>query len=705
MDGIFQSVGWDRRDATLEREDEVEGNYENFVKSLIADAVDYNDSDLSPEREEAIKYYEGDLPGFETEEDVDITGDPMAPDDFDDSNRSHAVTTDVRDTVLAIMPSLMRIFTSSEHIAYFTANTQEQVPIAKQATDYIEKIFWDENEGFLLLHDVFKDALIQKIGVVKWWTETQTVIKHKKFENVSIVQVANMLTEYGEANPEAEIKPEIIDYVMSKEQQGVFRTCTIKYAESMPKHVIDSVPPEEFRIDRRAKSVKKARLVGHQTLVTPSYLISLGVDPIIVDDYKGKFDHYTVEADLRTPGIDTSFVQQDMVEYGEYFIWVDSDGDGIDELHRICVIGDNYDIIDDEIVDESCYAVFCGDPRPHTVIGDSMTDLTKDIQKINTQILRGSLDSLSGSMFPDYAVNEMVTSVEDMMADGVGKLIRTRADPGTAIAEYRKTFIGDAAFTMMSTMDGIRQRRTGISEASKGVDPKALQSTNQVGVEAIVTGAQERIELIARIFAETGFKQMWQGLLREVCRAPNKAKTVEIRGQWVEIDPSLFDPNLTCKVNPTMGKGSDMTRLMALQAIKQDQLMIMEKFGVGNTVVTPQHLFNTMEDMMNIANIKDMTRYFNPMTPEQIKAIQEAPKEPSAEDKIAMAELEKVRSATAKNVAEAALKQDKQIQDEDFRRDKLTLDTWTKIVPALADIDLRAMELAFAPIEKENQLG
>lgn len=703
MEGIFQSVGVDKLTAIAE-ENEAYSDYENEVAALIQDAVNYNDSDLSPEREEAIKYYEGKLPGLDDETDnAEIYGDPMIPDD-ELPNKSMAVTTDVRDTVLAIMPSLIRIFTSAERIAYFVPNYKEQVGLANQQSDYIEKIFWDDNEGFLLLHDVFKDALIQKIGVLKWRTDNSEEMRQRTFEGISILQAAQAIEEYTQANPEASKKPEIVDYTPSMTQEGYFKSVTIRYVESSPKHIVEAVPPEEFRIDRRARSVKSARLVGHAMLQTPSYLVSLGYDPEIVNQYRGTYAHYSPESDLRTPGIDTSLIRDDMVEYGEYFIRIDSDGDGIDELHRICTIGSNYTIVDDQIVDDVCMAVFCGDPRPHTVIGDSIADLTKDIQKINTQILRGSLDSLSASMYSDYVVNELTTSVEDVMTDGVGKIIRTRGDPMNSVHEFKKSFIGDAAFTMMATMDGIRQRRTGISEASKGVDPKALQSTNQIGVEAIVNGAQERIELIARIFAETGFKQTWQGLLREVCRAPNKAKTIQIRGEWVEMNPSLFDPNLSVKVNPTMGKGSDTTRLMALQTIKEDQKMIMAQFGIGNTMVTPQHYMNTMADMMSIANIKDMNRYYNPMTPEQLKAIQEAPKEPSAEDKIAMAELEKVRSQTAKNVADAGLTEQKMKLEDDFRRDKLTLDTFAKLAPALAKVDLETLKLAMPVIEGENQV-
>jgi hypothetical protein len=702
MEGIFQGIGETKTGRTETLDGDVT-TYEVHIKSLIEDAQDFNDSDLSPNREQAIKYYHGLSPALNDDimVDGDITGDPAVDDD--DVNQSEAISTDVRDTVLAIMPSLMRIFTSAEHVVYFTPSTQDQVEAAKQQTDYIENVFWEENDGFLILHDVFKDAMIQKIGIVKWWTEDQHIVRQKKFQNITIVELSNLLQEYNSGSAD-EQKAEVLNMEPSP-TPGMLATVTVRYVESTPKHTVESVPPEEFRIDRRAKSVRDSRLVGHQTLVTPSYLISRGVDPEVIEDYRGSFDHYSPEADLRQPGIETSVLRQDLIEYGEYFIYVDQDEDGIDELHRVCVIGQNYDIIEDEIVDDVNFALFCGDPEPHTAIGSSVSDLVMDIQKINTQILRGSLDSLSRAMNPDIVFNEMTTNAEDVLASGVGRVIRTRGDPGAAFSEIKYDFVGDEAFAMMTTMDGIRQRRTGISEASKGIDPKALQSTNQMGVEAIVTGAQERIELIARIFAETGLKDMFKGLLREVVRNPNKEKTIQIRGQWVSMNPSIFDPNLRCKVNPTMGKGSDTTRLMALQDIKQTQLMIMEKFGIGNTMVTPEHFMNTQSDIMAIANIKDITRYFAPMAPEQIKAIQEAPKEPSAEDKIAMAELEKVKAQTAGKIADNQHKQEQSMLDEDFRRDKLALDTLSKMAVALAKTDLGTIESAAPFVRSQDQNG
>ena len=74
---------------------------------------------------------------------------------------------------------------------------------------------------------------------------------------------------------------------------------------------------------------------------------------------------------------------------------------------------------------------------------------------------------------------------------------------------------------VLDMADAILQRRTGLSDAARGLDPKQLQSSTQIGVEAIINGQQERTELVARrAFAETGFKDLFVGLFNEICREP-----------------------------------------------------------------------------------------------------------------------------------------------------------------------------------------
>jgi len=271
-------------------------------------------------------------------------------------------------------------------------------------------------------------------------------------------------------------------------------------------------------------------------------------------------------------------------------------------------------------------------------------------------------------------VNETLTSVEDALNQEVGAVIRTRGNVGEAVAQLVTPFVGKDVFPMIEYTDRIRQARTGISEASKGMDPRALQSTTMMGVDAIVTGAQERIELIARILAETGLKDLYKGLLREVVDNPNYKRTIQLRGKWVEINPSVFDPNMRISVNPTIGKGNDMLRFMALQEVKVTQTAIMDKFGLGNPFVTPAEYRNTLTDMLALANIKNVSRYYKDLPPEVLKGIMEAPKEPDPATMLAQAELEKVRSKTVQTIAQLNQKDAQFAKQDDFNRDKLNVE-------------------------------
>lgn len=659
-------------------------NYEARIKAMIADAADYNDSDLSPEREENLKMYYGLLPGLSRDPDEGINGDYDSTDDTpemrDEANRATVVSTDVRDTVMAIMPSLIRIFTSSEHIANFVATSAEAEEMTQQATDDVLHTFWEENPGFLIIHSVLKDALTEKVGVVRWQTHDNKKYTEKEYLQIREEQVAMLLEEANEVHNQ---NAQVIE--MGKvDDNGFIDRVVVGFTKSTPTREIEPVPPENFRISRRARTVQSAPLVGVAELVSASDIVEMGFPKELVHQYIGNYDFYSPERSIRNPAIDFSIIDDYMVEFGEYFIRIDKDGDGIDELRRVRTIGSNYDILEDIIVDDVNLAVFCGDPRPHTVIGDAMADLVKDIQEINTALLRGALDSLSGSMFPDIAVNENMANMADVLAPGVGRVLRMKGDPSGILKEVRPTFIGRDVFEMIQVMNAQRQSRTGISEASKGVDPKALQSTNLMGIEAIVNGAQERIELIARILAETGFKDLMRGLLREIVRAPNRKRTFKRNKKWVEYDQSTYDPDLMVKVNPSLGRGNDISRMMTLQNIQQTQLMIIQQMGINNPFVTPEQYLNVIKDQLALVNINNTARYFNDITEEMMAQIS-GPKEPTPEEKIATAEVERVKTQTLIAMDKHRVERDRIQMEDDFKRDKLGLETLVKLVTSMAE--------------------
>jgi hypothetical protein len=361
------------------------------------------------------------------------------------------------------------------------------------------------------------------------------------------------------------------------------------------------------------------------------------------------------------------------VRYGCYYIRIDKDGDGIAELREIHTIGDNHHILYDEVVQYANFAVWCPDPEPHTLVGDSPADLVKDIQIIKTNMLRGSLDSLAQSIWPRTVFNQTITNTDDVLNDEIGAPIRTTGSPQDAVMSINHNFVGQPVFQMFQIMEGLRQSRTGISDASKGVDPRALQSTNVTGIDAIVQGAQERIELCARILAETGMKQLFRGLLREIVNNPNQNRTIQLRGKWTNVNPSTFDPTMRVSVNPTLGKGSDMTRLMVLQDVKATQTAIMQQFGVENPLCGVQEFRNTLTDILAIANVKNVGRYYKEIDEATIQRIASTPKEPDAATILAQSEMEKNRVKMATEISKSNFNDRKLRIDDDFRRDQMVV--------------------------------
>jgi hypothetical protein len=222
-----------------------------------------------------------------------------------------------------------------------------------------------------------------------------------------------------------------------------------------------------------------------------------------------------------------------------------------------------------------------------------------------------------------------------------------------------------------AVLNDMLARRTGLTDAAKGLDPKAIQSSTQIGVEAVINGAQERVELVARVLCETGFRDLFTGLYNEICENPNPPRTLRINGKFVPYDTTTFDASMSVEVNPNLGKGNDMVRMMALSGIKNDQAALVAQMGLNNPICGPTEMLNTMTDMLALANVKNVGRYFKTPNPMQMQAMLSAPKQPDPQAMAAQAMMEKVRSETAKAVGQQHLDRTRMEQENTFKHNQL----------------------------------
>ncbi len=642
-----------------------EEQLQGVISAEIYDAISFIDDDIGGNRALATEYYYGQPFGDEEE------------------GRSQVVSMDVRDTVQGILPSLMRIFFGPERVVEFTPQGPEDVQNAEQATDYVDFIFKRDNPGFKILHSAFKDALVRKVGIIKYWWDESVEVKAESFSMLD-EQSMMLLTE----NPDVEISA-VREYPVPgtepmNEAEAIMTPPPMMYDVEIKRRIktgkvkIEALPPEEFLIDRRAKSIDEATFVGHRTMKTVSDLVAMGYDYDEMVEVAGNgndFDN-NQEYQARNPFAVISTANNGdpsskSVLYIEGYLKVDFDGDGIAEMRRICTVGTGNKVLRNEIVDDRQFADFCPDPEPHTFFGMCPADVVMDIQRIKSNVQRGILDSLAQAIHPRTAIVEGQANMEDVLNTEVGAVIRMRA-PGM-VQPFTTPFVGQAAFPMLDYLDDIKQTRTGISKAAAGLDADALQSTTKAAVSATVNAAHQHIEMIARIFAETGLRKLFTGILKLVVENQDRARMVRLRNTFVPIDPRSWDSNMDVTVNVGVGDGTIEDRINILNQVAMRQEMLIKETGPNNPVVTIPQYTNTLTKMLQLAGIKDSQNYFNQLPADfQLPP----PPEPKAtpEEMLAQVQAQSIQADIQKKAAELQLEREKTMLMDDRERDRIEQD-------------------------------
>jgi len=647
-----------------------------IITQDLTDAISYVDSDLSPTRARGTEYYRGDLFGNEVE------------------GNSKVVAMEVRDTVSAMLPSLMKVFFSSENVVEFVPRGLEDVKSAQQATDYVNYIFQNDNSGFLTTYAIFKDALVRKCGIAKfYWTDDEKV-QIDDYTGLDEQTLQMVMQE-----PDAQVKivvsypdPDIDEMQMTTIDPMTGQPVTmpapmlhdvqVKRVTKDGRITVMAVPPEELLLDRRARSFDDATIIAHRQMATVADLLAMGYDQDEIDENISSSDldsndEYLARQPLSTTfGENASNPMMQRVLYIEAYSRVDYDGDGLPELRKVCCMGSGYKVVRNLPASYIPFADFPCDPEPHTSPLEAMSifDITHDLQEIKSEILRNTLDSLAQSIHPRTAIVEGQVNIDDVLNNETGAIIRMRA-PGMVQA-MSTPFVGQAAFPMLEYMDQIREDRTGMSKAAMGLNADALQSSTKAAVAATVSASQSRIELTARILAE-GMKKLFKGILFLVVTHQDKARIVRMRNEFVTIDPSHWETSMDASINIGLGNGDTNERLQGLMMIMAKQEQILQQLGTQNPLVTPQQFSNTLRKIVELSGFKDASSYFNDIPADYVPPPPPAPK-PTPEEVLAQVQAESIKADIQKKAAELELKRQQMMMDDDLKRDQMAQDLYLK---------------------------
>lgn len=659
----------------------------SIVSGEITDALNHFDSEYTQERLRALDFYLGEPLGNEVE------------------GRSAVVATEVADTVEAIMPNLMRVFTANDKYVRFAPRTAEDVQAAEQASDYVNYIITQRNDGYKLLHTFFKDALLFRMGVIKFFYENKEEVDEEEYSGLSEDELVMLMND-----PDVEIVEQaetVVESIYDDESGETMPLrseydLTVRVTREEGEIKVINVPPEEFLVNRRATSLEDAHFMAHRTTLTVSDLVAMGYDRDEVEEYAGE-DELKVEDEVSnrfqdleaSTGVDPADPTMRSVVYYECIVKMDYDGDGIAERRRICAIGSNgQHILHNEPWDHIPFAVASPILMPHRLVGRSIYDMTEDLQVIKTTLMRQYLDSVYSSTLPRIAAVEGAVNLDDLLDAQAGGIIRVR-QPGM-IQPLAGASVGGEIRPLMDYLDTIKEQRTGMSAASQGLDANALQSSTASAVAATVRGAQIKLESYARTMAETGVKDLFKGILALVLKHDNKPQIMRLRNSFVPINPAEWKSQFDTIVQVGLGTTDDETKIAFLTQIAAKQEQILMQLGADNPLVTAAQYAATLRSIAEIGGFKDADQFFNSpqvvsqkvAQQQQMQQMQQGQPDPAVAAMQQKAQLE-LQLAQQKAEAEIALKREKMQADIQLEREKMQMEMELRRMELSAEAELR----------------
>lgn len=696
--------------------------------SLIEDeegqAYGVNDSALSDSRRQALNYYNGEPFGNEID------------------GRSQVVSRDVLDVVESALPQLLKVFVSGDQVVKFEPKGREDEKAAEQETDYVNHVVMEKNNGFETFYTWFKDALISKNGYVKVWYEQEDEIETELYngltdtqlqmlvqaDNISVIehtaytdeQAYQAMVQQFEQVQQKFLQDQVMYRQAMMAGQNVpppqepqplppppmLHDVKIEVSNKYDRIKICNVAPEDIMVsvDCREVSVQKARFVQHRAKMTRPEIEAQGWKLPENVEYTTDSAQWEEENARNLYNEDENEEPEILVRDTYYMI---------DGKRKRYVIAGNSIL---HQADAECVPIAVLTPHimPHRHVGMSYADLCMDLQLIKSTLFRGQLDNMYLSNNGRYAISDRV-NLEDMLTSRPGGVVRVKGDINGALMPLQHAPFPPTSFTMVEYIDSVKEKRTGITAYNQGLDSNALNKT-ATGVNQIMQASQQRIELVARTFAETGVKELFMLVHKYVRQYYTKPDVVRLRNEWAEVDPRNWKTRHDMSIAVGLGTGNKDAQLRHLGMLFQMQMTTLQ---AGMPIVTPPNLYETLRQIAINAGFKDPEQFVTdpkmipPKPPQENPAIQvEKMKLQADQQKFqAQAQLDQ-----QKFQAEAVIEQQKaqaQMQQEQMRsqndviieREKINaqmeLERWKAQLEAETKLKIAAME---AEIKAQAQM-
>lgn len=665
-----------------------------FLGRKIQQAMNDEDGDLSDVRQENFNYYIGAEYGFERE------------------GYSKFVTRESLETVEWVLPSVLRVFLSGDKIVSFEPENPDDEDAADQETDITNYFVMRANNrgkgGFIPLHHWMKDTLMYPNGYIKCYMEEKTETD---------VGIVTGLTEIGVQelynDPDVEIleqRSRIITNppapmtgvpsdlpgpvpggLLPPEQpveQEIF-DLKIRTTKDIMQLRIEPVPPEECLVDNDCTSIDldEADFVCHRVRKSYTQLVNEGYDPDELDqvglgeDYQWNDERtnrlFYEDEDPDAEDEDDPSMRKFWVH--ECYAWYDFDGDGIAEHRKTTLIGDR--VFDNEETNYQPLISMAAVLMQHKHAGMSYIDIVKDLQLLQSILTRQLLDNIykinvGKKVFSEDALTEDGSTMEALL-NTQAMYIPVRGPAANAFAPEPTPSIASELLPVIQHVSQQRATRTGVTPEAT-VDANALQEVRQDVFANALDRASQRIEMLVRIFAETGYRQLMLKVHQLLRSHWDVQRTIKLRGEWVDVDPQGWRQRTDMSINVGLGFHTKHQQLQLLI-----QLLSMQKEAAGQGLSDVKKIYRALEKLINASGLGDARQFFtDPDSPEY------QPPEPAPDPNMILAQAQA-----------QALTMEQQRKMQEFQ-----VNAQTEAQKAQLDVQVKQMEVAEKQADREIKM-
>lgn len=564
----------------------------SLVKADIADAEAYQQSIIQPTVRERYNIYYADKEYYAHKF-------PIL------SKTSSLVSTDVADTIEWALPSLMKVFTGSDEVITVAGVTEEDDQNAGVMQSLLVYQLQRQNKFFPILYNWMKDALITGMGIIKcYWERTEGYTPETAQLNADALR---LLTQTGVEITNVE-GPDIMgDFTVTWNSPY--------YIKNSPK--LENILVSEFLYSPDAKNLEDANFIAHRKKVTMSHLrqkeregIYANVDmvhpdsgPISwitdqVEDVIG--DHYTP---LHNNQQDKA---REEVTIYECYTKIDFNNDGVLEDMIITVAGDVILRAEPNYMGRHPFFSISPTKDPHRIwVKRSYAELIGELQDMKVALTRQIVQNIALTNDPKMILAEESINISDYIEGR--KVIRKK--PGSPMGDAAMPMpvnqLSPQTFQFLEYLEGQKENRTGITRYNQGLDANSLNKTAS-GISAILGQSSQRLELIARMFAETGISELFRFMVSLNQKFVDQNTVVRLTNKQLRVSPDDLNGNFDLIVNAGISISTKESTIMTLQTMLT---ALMQTQAAGIPIVTPQNIYNLFKKWIESAGFKNYSDY------------------------------------------------------------------------------------------------